>query len=187
MSELYNRIDELCKARGTNITALCKKAGVSRSALSELNAGRSKTLTVTTAQKIADALEVSLNFLQNNYAEGESISFSIPLSELKDHFSIEDELDQSGETGEPADTSEGAKPLKRRKHLEAGNKCRTSEQLVDSVAGRRDYDDIVSAIKKRPELERLLAVAKESTPTQVEAAVAMLQTFQESSGSTIEK
>lgn len=87
MSELYNRINELCKARGTNITALCKKAGVSRATLSELNSGRTKTLTFDTAKKIADALGVSLNFLQNDFEDySKPIEFSIQTSELQDYL-----------------------------------------------------------------------------------------------------
>lgn len=83
MSELYNRIDQLCKARGTNVTALCKKAGVGRATLSELNAGRTKTLKLETAQKLADALGVSLNLLQGKYDDG-PISFTVSASELQD-------------------------------------------------------------------------------------------------------
>ena len=63
MSELYSRIDKLCKARNTNVTALCKAAGVARSSLSELNAGRTKTLTLETARKLADALNVPVDEL----------------------------------------------------------------------------------------------------------------------------
>lgn len=63
MSELYNRIDLICKERGTNITVLCKKAGVGRATLSELNAGRTKTLTLETATKLASALDISVDYL----------------------------------------------------------------------------------------------------------------------------
>ena len=63
MSDLYNRINLLCKERGTNITALCKKANVGRATLSELNAGRTKTLTLETAGKLAATLGVSVDEL----------------------------------------------------------------------------------------------------------------------------
>lgn len=86
MSELYNRIDLICKARGTNITAICKKAGVGRATLSELNAGRTKTLTLETAQKLADALEVSLNFLQGNFDDGEPIGFTVSVEEMREYL-----------------------------------------------------------------------------------------------------
>ena len=86
MSDLYNRIDALCKAQGTNITAICKKAGVGRATLSELNAGRTKSLKLETAQKLADALGVSLNFLQGKFDDDHPITVEVPITELKDYL-----------------------------------------------------------------------------------------------------
>lgn len=63
MSELYNRINHLCKERGTNITALCRDAKVARSVMSELNMGRTKTITLETASKLADALKITVDEL----------------------------------------------------------------------------------------------------------------------------
>ncbi len=63
MSELYKRIDQLSKARGMNITTLCKEAKVARASLSELHMGRTKTLTLETAQKLAAALQISVDEL----------------------------------------------------------------------------------------------------------------------------
>ena len=87
MNELYDRIDQICKARGTNVTVLCKEAGVSRATLSELKAGRTKTLSIETAQKLADSLQVSLNFLLGKFDDGAPISFTVSTSELRDHIS----------------------------------------------------------------------------------------------------
>ena len=71
MSELYNRIDSLCKERGTNITALCREAKVARSSLSELNAGRTKTLTLETGSKLAAALGITVDELMGTETEKE--------------------------------------------------------------------------------------------------------------------
>lgn len=87
MSELYDRINQICKARGTNVTALCKDAGVSRATLSELKAGRTKALSIETVQKLADNLQVSLNFLLGKFDDGEPISFTVSTSELQDYIS----------------------------------------------------------------------------------------------------
>ncbi len=87
MNELYDRIDQICKARGTNVTVLCKEAGVSRATLSELKAGRTKTLSIETAQKLADSLQVSLNFLLGKFDDGAPISFTVSTSELRDYIS----------------------------------------------------------------------------------------------------
>lgn len=73
MSELYNRIDSLCKERGTNITALCREAKVARSSLSELNAGRTKTLTLETGSKLAAALGITVDELMGTETEKEPL------------------------------------------------------------------------------------------------------------------
>lgn len=69
MSELYNRIDRMCKERGTNITALCRDAKVARASLSELKAGRTKTLTLETGAKIASVLGISVDELMGTEKE----------------------------------------------------------------------------------------------------------------------
>lgn len=69
MSDLYNHINELCKTRGTNITALCREAGVGRATLSELNAGRTKTITAETASRLARVLGVSVDYLLGTETE----------------------------------------------------------------------------------------------------------------------
>ena len=97
MSELYDRIDKICKARRTNITALCRMAGVSRSILSELKAGRTKTLTMETAQKLADALQVSLNFLQGDFNGDEPIEVTVSLDALKELAEKEKAPTRTGE------------------------------------------------------------------------------------------
>lgn len=62
MGSLYERIERLGKAGGyKNMTVLCKAAGVPRTTMSELNAGRSKDLSKPTAQKFADLLGISLD------------------------------------------------------------------------------------------------------------------------------
>lgn len=69
MSELYNRIERMCKERGTNITALCRDAKVARASLSELKAGRTKTLTLETGAKLASVLGISVDELMGTEAK----------------------------------------------------------------------------------------------------------------------
>lgn len=69
MSELYNRIDKLCKERGTNVTALCRDAKVARASLSELKAGRTKTLTLETGRKLAAVLGITVDELMGTETE----------------------------------------------------------------------------------------------------------------------
>lgn len=66
MSELYNLIESLCKTRGTNITTMCKTAGISRAPLTELKMGRTKTLSAATLSKIGAYFGVSVDYLLGN-------------------------------------------------------------------------------------------------------------------------
>ena len=73
MSELYNRIDSLCKRENTNITTVCKELNIARSSLSELNAGRTKSLSVEYLQRIAKRFNVSMQYLIDGQEESENI------------------------------------------------------------------------------------------------------------------
>ncbi len=66
MSNLYERIEVICKENNTNITAMCREAGVSRASLSELKMGRNKTLSYETLSKIADWFNLSVDQLTGN-------------------------------------------------------------------------------------------------------------------------
>lgn len=63
MSNLYNRIDALCKNRGISITVMCKNASVSRASLSDLKMGRNQNLSAETLSKIADFFNTTTDYL----------------------------------------------------------------------------------------------------------------------------
>jgi transcriptional regulator with XRE-family HTH domain len=63
MSSLYERIDSLCKSNGINVTVMCKELKIARSSLSELKAGRTKSLSSEYLQRIADRFNVSVDYL----------------------------------------------------------------------------------------------------------------------------
>lgn len=70
LSDLYNRIKNLCKEAGfKNVTELCRVAGIPRSSLSELNMGRSETLSYPTLQKIATACHVTVEEITSGEKE----------------------------------------------------------------------------------------------------------------------
>ncbi len=69
MSDLYNRIDQLCKENGVNITIMCKESGASRGSLTDLKSGRKQTLSSKTLQKIADYFSVSVDYLLGNVSD----------------------------------------------------------------------------------------------------------------------
>lgn len=63
MSELYERIEQLCKSRNINITTMCKESGASRSSLTDLKSGRKQNLSVDTLSKISSYFCVSVDYL----------------------------------------------------------------------------------------------------------------------------
>lgn len=60
---MYNRIALLCDKKQTNVTALCKEVGISRSLFTELKSGRTKTISFEKAKKIADYFGVTVDYL----------------------------------------------------------------------------------------------------------------------------
>ena len=63
MSDLYERIDLLCKERNINITTMCKESGASRGSLTDLKFGRKQSLSIDTLTKIATYFGVSVDYL----------------------------------------------------------------------------------------------------------------------------
>ena len=63
MSELYKRIETMCKDKGVNITEMCKASGASRGSLTDLKMGRTTGLSASTLSKIAAFLDVSVDAL----------------------------------------------------------------------------------------------------------------------------
>ena len=63
MADMYSKIEQLCKENNTNITAMCRLLDISRSTLSELKAGRTKTLSAEYTTKIASYFHVSVDYL----------------------------------------------------------------------------------------------------------------------------
>ena len=69
MSELYKRIDELCKEKNVTITTMCKDCGASRASLSDLKMGRKQSLSTETLNKIAKYFSVSVDYLLGNVSD----------------------------------------------------------------------------------------------------------------------
>ncbi len=69
MADMYSRIEQLCKENNTNVTAMCRMLEISRSTLSELKAGRTKTLSAEYTTKIAAHFHVSADYLLGKTAQ----------------------------------------------------------------------------------------------------------------------
>ncbi len=63
MPELYERIENLCKEHGINVTILCNNCGIPRASLSDFKSGRKKTLSAKTLSLIADYFNISVDYL----------------------------------------------------------------------------------------------------------------------------
>ena len=63
MSDLYERIETLCRERNVSITTVCRQCGASRASLSDLKAGRKQSLSAETLAKLAEYFGVSIDFL----------------------------------------------------------------------------------------------------------------------------
>lgn len=82
MLPLYERIDNLCKENGTNITQMCKAAGVLRSALSDYKAGKNKTISFANLQKIADYFDMTVDELVNGKKSPDEMSEDDEITEM---------------------------------------------------------------------------------------------------------
>lgn len=89
---LYDRIEQLCKQSGVNMTEMCKDSGVTRSKLTDLKMGRIKSLSTGALSKIADYFDVSIDYLlgkeerniyiTGNYGTGKSTIITQSFDEL---------------------------------------------------------------------------------------------------------
>ena len=64
MSDLYNRIEILCKEKKISITTMCKESGASRASLSDLKVGRKQSLSADTLSNETLTLFGKLNVLK---------------------------------------------------------------------------------------------------------------------------
>lgn len=69
MSELYKRIEALCKNDSITITEMCRRAGVPRANLTELKMGRQQTLGLTALERISKYFNVSVGSLIHSETE----------------------------------------------------------------------------------------------------------------------
>ena len=63
MSDLYNRIYELCQGKGISIGKMCKDLSISRGNLTGLKMERIKTLKTENLTKISEYFGVSVDYL----------------------------------------------------------------------------------------------------------------------------
>lgn len=60
--ELYEKIDAMCRQHDVTITQMCRDAGISRAAISDLKHGRSQFLSSATIHKLSYYFRVPMDF-----------------------------------------------------------------------------------------------------------------------------
>lgn len=66
MNDMYNRIANLCKERGVNVTEMCRRTNIPRGNLTDLKMGRTAALSTKTLSKISVFFEVPMDYLLGN-------------------------------------------------------------------------------------------------------------------------
>lgn len=82
MATLYENIKLYCTNNGTNPSRMCTEIGISKAAISDLKAGRKKSLSTDTLRKIADHLGVTVSDLLGEETKKEPVSMGDELIEI---------------------------------------------------------------------------------------------------------
>lgn len=116
MNELFERIETMCKNRGTNITKLCKASGAPRGSLTDLKSGRISTLGAGTLDKIAGYFGITVDELLGRTASGDA-----ELDRLVDVIRTRPECKRLIETLSTADTAEVELAIKLLETIKTAN------------------------------------------------------------------
>lgn len=97
MGTLYERIKTLCKNKGVSGSRMCLDLGLSKSTLSDLKNGRTKGISVATAQKIAGYFDITVDELYETEKEKPTVpkddgltEHHMKLIEIAKSLSVED-------------------------------------------------------------------------------------------------
>ncbi len=153
MSELYNRIEHLCKKKGVNITTMCKETGASRGSLTDLKSGRKKSLSTYTISKIANYFNVSMDYILNTTMQTTTTDNDIKSALFNGAENVTDEmLDEVKQFAEMVKLREEQK--RKSKIIQSKN---NDEEIDVFVAARSKDNKVMPTTKKmkKSEWERL--------------------------------
>lgn len=91
MGTLYERIQSLCKSKGVSASRMCLDLGLSKSTMSDMKNGRTKGISVPTAQKIAGYFGITVDEL---YGTQEKIEAD-PVGTAQIHIEMIEDIDLS--------------------------------------------------------------------------------------------
>lgn len=115
MGTLYERISDLCKSNGVSRSKMCLDLGLSKSTMSDMKSGRTKGVSMPTAQKIAGYFGITVDEL---YGREPLINEENPTAQMDsevDEVTIElMDIIQNGSDEDRQDLLDMYKMLKRR-------------------------------------------------------------------------
>ena len=82
LGTLYEKIQALCKSKGVSASRMCLDLGLSKSTMSDMKNGRTKGISVPTAQKIAGYFGITVDELY-----GEETKKGQPTTQMDDELS----------------------------------------------------------------------------------------------------
>lgn len=85
---LYDRINELAKERGLSVCGLCKKAKVATSSIYELKSDKKVDINRKTAEKLATALDISVDELYGKEKSPVAVAPTTRDSERKQKYEV---------------------------------------------------------------------------------------------------
>lgn len=96
---MYNRIENLCKEHGINITQMCRDAGIPRGNLTDLKNGRTAALSTKNLSKISSYFGVAMDILLDTQTKERA-----PVLNEKDKRDIARDLERMRADLENSDT-----------------------------------------------------------------------------------
>ena len=97
MSNIYNIVKDLCDREGIKIAEMCRRSGVSQSAMTELKQGRSRSLSHMNMQKIANYFDVSIDVFGDRKDKTPVLTEKDKRDIARDVERIMDDLEHSGD------------------------------------------------------------------------------------------
>lgn len=155
MSNLYERLERLCKEKGVTRAQMCKDTGISQGNVTDLKMGRKQSFSAKTLARIAHYFNVPIAYLLGDIEElpPAAATPSVPFKDGDEYLKRIEE----GYVGEISP-------------IEKGSLTITSDDF-DELAG------LWNTLKDRPEMKMLFKSANGATKEQVEAVVKMLESF----------
>lgn len=133
MADMYERIDALLKAKGITGAKMSGDLGMSRSFMTELRKGRAKSVKIETAQKIANYLGVSVEYLTTGLPAN---VYECPNNENPLEVELLDAFDQ-------LDTDDQTKVLEHVQNMAAFCGYAAATEKAPTCSGERDILDEV--------------------------------------------